>query len=241
MGFQWAWVSKAGIVRNENQDYAGILLHDEFLFAVIADGVSSKEKSGELAAKFTTVLVDRAATLDRPPTGDEVAQWVLDAFHQFRRRETVLASVAFLAACFSHEQINFTVHAGDCRIGVRNEHDQVEWKTPVHSLATAIKQLDDNDLRSHPARNQLTRTFGNKRFKEPEIIQLNHEYVGGAALATDGFWACLPIEAQQNAFNAVWHCDESCEDDTSRLLIRPVEEQSENICFGENLYVRGRI
>jgi serine/threonine protein phosphatase PrpC len=237
MTFHWHWHSQLGSARFENQDYAAIAMHTDFLFAVVADGVFCRPRSGELARQLTHCLIDRAITIDRHPTALEVRHWLSEAFQHLSDPRAPQSSTSFIAACFSPERLLFAVHAGDCRLGVQSESGG-DWKTSVHSLANATRTLTDAELRVHPARNQLTRTFNTKRYSEPELTELGCGYVLGAVLATDGFWAELPIDAQRLAYTPAWQADVTCEDDISRLLIHWEPGQPSRTEASINLHIR---
>lgn len=240
MAFHWNWFSKTGSARSQNQDFAGIAIHEGFLFAVIADGVSSRQGSGELARKLVFFLVNRAIELDHQPSGLEVGQWVVAAFDELKMERKPKISTSFLAACFSRDQLLFAVHAGDCRVGVKDENHGVVWKTSVHSLATATKPLSEAELIRHPVRNQITRSFNTWRLSEFEVTELCCGYGKGAALVTDGFWAGMSAEFQCRTFATPCQFDVACDDDVSRLSIRWEPGGTTGVAAAKNLYVRYR-
>jgi serine/threonine protein phosphatase PrpC len=238
MAFHWNWCSHVGIARPENQDYAGIALGEDFIFAVVADGVFSRPRSGKLAQDLVSTLVDCAAAKNRIPESSDVLQWTEDAFQKLKRDREPKSSTSFLAAVFVREQLLFSVHAGDCRAGVLDSNLDVEWKTPVHSVATAIKTLSEAEICSHPARNQLTRTFGTKRFCIPEVIRLGCDYKNGAILATDGYWAEIPKNLQKIIFSSDRQEKYDFKDDVSRLSIQWDESPTIETAEQENLYTK---
>jgi serine/threonine protein phosphatase PrpC len=220
MTFHWNWCTKAGTSRKENQDYGGIAAHEDFLLAVVTDGVSSRPRSGELARDLVHFLIDRAEKFIGLPTSEQVCQWIKDAFHALKTEQAAKSSTSVVVACFSQEQVLFAVHAGDCRIGVPDDVNGFSWKNQVHSLANGIKELEESELRKHPARSKLTRAFGTKRFVELEVTNLNCFFENGAALVTDGFWAGLPIQEQNCQENPSWKEELNCDDDISRLIVQ---------------------
>lgn len=220
MGFIWHWFTKAGSARQENQDYAGIAQRGDSLFAIIADGVSSCPDSGPLACALTRYLVDLVIANDHPPTSANITCYLKEAFISLKQSCSPNASAAFLAAYFSADKLMYAIHAGDCRIGLQSNEGLITWKTEVHSLANATNPLEEDSLRVHPARNQLTRSFSTRRYKVPDITTLACEYAEGAALATDGFWAGLPVQDQPAACSEDWAGPHDNEDDASRLIIK---------------------
>lgn len=228
MTFHWNWHSKKGRERKENQDFAGIAHGEGFLVAVIADGVFSRPGSGELAKDFVHCLINRAVSTNALPEIQDVFDWVKGTFEELKCETKPKSSISFLVACFSPTHLMFTIHAGDCRAGLASDHSQIVWKNKVHSLATATVALTEEALREHPMRNQLTRTFGTKRFVEPEVTKINSEYAVGAILASDGFWAGLPSRDQHDAFVSDWGIAEASDDDVSRLLIRWADDDPDD-------------
>jgi len=238
MSFNWNWCSSKGRSRPENQDCAGIALGGSFLVAVVADGVFSRPRSGELAKALVSNLVNRVVAREHPPESDEVRQWIEDAFHELKSERAPKSSSSFIVATFARDQLLFTVHAGDCRVGTLTPQSDVYWRTPVHSVATAFQALPESELCVHPARNQLTRTFGTKRCCTPEILDFRCAYPGGAVLATDGYWAELPTEFQKEIFSTAWKDQREFEDDVSRLTINWGALPGKRTNASENLYVR---
>jgi serine/threonine protein phosphatase PrpC len=237
MTFQWNWHSTKGQERTENQDFAGIAHGEDFLIAVIADGVFSRPRSGELAKDFVHCLVNRAVSTNALPEIQDVLEWVKDTFEELKCETKPKSSISFLVACFSPTHLLFTIHAGDCRAGLANDVRQIVWKNKVHSLATATASLTEDALREHPARNQLTRTFGTKRFIEPEVTNINCKYTVGAILASDGFWAGLLQKDQHAALVGEWAVEKASDDDVSRLLIRWANDNRNNGSGTHNLHV----
>lgn len=238
MAFHWDWCSQKGKARTENQDFAGVAYDNRFLFAVIADGVFSRPRSGELAQKLVHRLVDRAIEMDGDVDVQVVKKWIEDVFYELKDEKSAKSSASFLAAGFLEHKLVFVVHAGDCRVGTKNEKKQVVWKNHVHSLATAIEPLSELALCAHPARNQLTRIFSTKRYVEPDITELDHECLDGAVLVSDGFWAGLPMRTHEVAFNTDWTSSEACDDDASRLLIEWKPDLNFENKAAANFYVR---
>jgi serine/threonine protein phosphatase PrpC len=236
MTFHWNWNSTKGRERTENQDFSGIADGEEFLIAVIADGVFSRPGSGELAKDFVQFLVRQAVSINTLPEIQDVLEWVKEAFEELKCETQPKSSISFLVACFSPSHLLFTINAGDCRIGVINDAGQIVWKNNVHSLATATLPLSEDALREHPARNQLTRTFSTKRFVEPEVTHIYCEYPVGAILASDGFWAGLPPKNQHDALVSEGAVETASEDDVSRLLIGRANHCEAGHCT-HNFYV----
>jgi serine/threonine protein phosphatase PrpC len=172
-----------------------------------------------------------------PTESDDVTRWIETAFQQLKEARSPKKSVSFLVAAFKRSQLLFTVHAGDCRAGVKHEAGP-SWKTTVHSLATALQSVTEAELVAHPLRNQLTRVFNNKRYCEPEITELQCECVGGAILVTDGYWAGLPKEDQRINFTSGWQTDAVCDDDVSRLFIEWRSGEPAMRHESHNLYLR---
>lgn len=241
MGFTWTWRTKAGIDRQENQDFAGIAELGNSLLAIISDGVSSRSNSAQLTRALTQHLVDELiANHDRPPTIEDVACYLKNAFTSLKQSCSPNASAAFLVAYFYEDRLMYVLHAGDCRIGVRSNEKKIDWKTEVHSLANAIAPLTEESLRAHPARNQLTRSFSLKRLKAPEVSRLACEYLDGAILATDGFWAGLPLQNQSAAFSEDWQDPSDNQDDISHLIIRWGSSPTPKFEEGSGIYVKRR-
>jgi serine/threonine protein phosphatase PrpC len=112
-----------------------------------------------------------------------------------------------------------TLHAGDCRLGRLTNQGSIRWLTPVHTLANAIQDLDDQALRLAPDRHLLTRSFRGKRFQAPDCVI--HEFDDrdrGLLIASDGFWADLPEDEQLALLQGGPTGRQTCPDDVSCLF-----------------------
>lgn len=128
MGFIWHWFTTAGSARQENQDYAGIAHWENSLFAVIVDGVSSHPESANLARALTQHLVDLVIANARTPTSADITCYVKETFERLKHSGAPDASAAFLAAYFSANKLMYTIHAGDCRIGLQSNERPITWR-----------------------------------------------------------------------------------------------------------------
>ncbi|MDR7009325.1 hypothetical protein [Paraburkholderia strydomiana] len=117
----------------------------------------------------------------------------------------------------------------------------MEWKTPVHSLATALGPVDEKALANAEGINQLTRSFATRRFCEPELQQWHLPIPNSAVLGTDGFWAAMTPTAQSQACGQQGETQMRAEEDSSMLLASPAEAFSINHNGDEpNIYVKLR-
>lgn len=243
------WRSQGKSGSNHNKDCLGILIKKEFSLYIIVDGSSSTPKGGALAQELQHRVVNGLSNFNNP-TSEDVVQLLKD-IHIDVRREFAADSASYLTLLNYSNLESFAVFAGDCRLGLFEEDGTITWITQVHSLANAIRELNEEELVGHSSRPVLTRCFKGKRFQNPDtkIVSLpqNKRFV----IATDGFWASLSPEEQ--IIFCAGGMIENFNDDVSALIIQPPfslsnfeisTDKAENIyqCFvaeSERLSIKG--
>ncbi len=240
MPFTFHWSSSKGRGSANNQDYGGLAIGESYVVAVIVDGVSFRPGSGAVALELSRRVVDKAINSRETPTGEQTLGWLREIHRDVRLLRLASGAAAYLIACFDSNSLVFTIHAGDCRLGLVSACGSVEWQTPIHSLATAVAPIDETLLANAQGRNQLTRSFATRRFCEPEFETWQTEISRAVVLGTDGFWAATTPETQALACRPNGDVPHFSEDeDTSRLLACPSAAFTVHDPDGTpNLYVR---
>ncbi len=191
------WHTQQGSYTPDNRDDYGMIKVQGTTVHILTDGATNGPNSGELARAIVTQLQQRLKNLKQPPSAGTVID-TLKLIHTDLRRKHPADSASYIIALQDKNNSVTTLHAGDCRLGKVDRHGEIHWITAVHSLANATCHLDEHELRPHPDRHLLTRSFRGRRFLEPECntfdIQAEEEFL---LLASDGFWANLSIEDQQ--------------------------------------------
>ena len=178
------WFSRGGNACPDNRDFGGMLSGPEFEFAMVADAAQRGPRGAGLAKAWVCGLLDalgQKTKVSHSQVLDEMQRWHKQIRHDF------LAERASYAALLLHSNGDaWAMACGDCRVGALLD-EQVEWVTPVHTLANPWGQ---EFVRSHaklPARHTLTRCWNAKRFDPPHVVALNAP-CSGFCLSTDGYW-----------------------------------------------------
>lgn len=192
----YAWHSQQGSQTPDNRDFCGIAETQGTTLCVLVDGATSGPRGGELARALVVHLLKSFMHLEEPPSSDKIIE-LLEWAHADLRKGYPADSASYIMALFNGDPSVTTLHAGDCRLGQVLRDGAIRWLTKVHTLATAIEDLEDQELRPHPNRHLLTRAFKGKRFQTPECSSFDLQTVdGGLLLASDGFWADLGEDEQ---------------------------------------------
>lgn len=191
----YRWHSLQGSLTSDNRDVCGIAeLHGTCLF-ILVDGATTGPKGGELAKTLVGHLLESFVSLERPPSCEVLIE-ILHT-HTDLRRQYPADSASYIIALQEDPPSVTTLHAGNCRLGRPSPGGSIQWLTKVHTLANAIDGLADPELRVHPDRHLLTRSFKSRRFDTPECNVFDLQDGGGSLLlASDGFWADLTEDEQ---------------------------------------------
>ena len=235
-GWVHLWHSKQGSFTTDNRDYCGIAKNNSSILYLLIDGISKSPNGGEFAKEFVHLFLDIFVGSDELQS-ENTLQSILKKVHETLRRKFPADSASYILALHNGDSM-VTLHAGDCRLGTITNDGRINWLTPVHTLANAIIFLTDNELRLHPDRHTLTRSFKAKRF-EPGIV--NHFPLlasDSLILASDGFWAELD-ETEQIVFSNKGVVDKiGTFDDISSLLLTRVPES--NTAVKTRIYFENR-
>jgi serine/threonine protein phosphatase PrpC len=221
----YLWQSRGGTLAPDNRDYCGIAEAYGTNLCILADGATGTPHSGELARALVCHFLESFKRTQQSLTS-EGAITLLKQAHGDLRRQYPADSASYIVAFKTDDPIINTIHAGDCRLG-RVTQNRIQWLTPVHTLATAIQNLEDHVLRADPNRYLLTRSFKGRRFQEPECnihkLDDKHEVM---VLASDGFWADLEESKQLDLLSESPLEMKAFSDDTSCLRWSFFETQS---------------
>lgn len=237
MPVQFQWYTRGNPTTNINQDYGGVVEYDEAMVAIVADGISRKPDSGKLAEALVNLLVNRAGVVRDLPNPEEISQWLAEATISLRTAKLALnASVSYLVAGLKNGNLSYIVYAGDCRIGQYLPNKKIAWLNSIHSVATAISPIPDEQLIIVMGRNILTRAFTCRRHRAPTTEKWSDPMRGTFVIGTDGFWALTPVEEQVKSIELVGECNFQAADDVSRLVINPYYQKDPELNPGENFF-----
>lgn len=194
------WLTQTGTLTPDNRDAFAHIERAHASFYLIADGSSSHPLSGKLAAELLTALAEGFSQL--PVAALSPAQLAAELLQLIARSHVALcdahpqAACSYLALCLLDDAA-FSIHEGDCCLGLLGADGKISWLSPAHCAANWRGNLPHAELAQMQSRHRLTRCFSRKRASSPEI---NHWPPGANQhwlLATDGFWAGLSDQQQQ--------------------------------------------
>lgn len=190
------WHSQQGSLTADNRDFCGITEITGASICTLVDGSTSSPKGGELAKNLVQNLQRKFMKLDNVPSSVTVLDFLKCAQIDLRKQFPA-DSASYIIAIQDNDRSVTTIHAGDCRLGRITQSGTIQWLTKVHTLANAIHDISDHELRSHPNRHQVSRSFRGSKFMSPEcnVFDLQHSD-SGLLLASDGFWANLSEDEQ---------------------------------------------
>lgn len=197
------WHSQQGSLTADNRDFCGIAEITGASICTLVDGSTSSPKGGELARNLVHNLLKKFMKLDSVPSSVIMLDF-LKCAHVDLRRQHPADSASYIIAIQDNDRSVTTIHAGDCRLGRITQSGTIQWLTKVHTLANAIHDISDHELRSHPNRHQVSRSFRGRRFMSPECNVFDLQYSdSGLLLASDGFWANLSEDEQLKRLRGV--------------------------------------
>jgi len=192
MSFNFKWYSHSGSITDDNRDFCGVKLNQEYNLYIIVDGTTCSPNSGEFARE----IVKKILKIDTTPLTQNSLSQNLKQIHTKLRFKYITDSASFLLVIQYPNGRLITYHSGDCLVGKHSNGSQIEWLISPHTLANAITSKRTHDLANDPLRHQLTRSFRARRFIEPEFNTIQLSPSDQFLLASDGFWAELSTEAQ---------------------------------------------
>lgn len=186
MDFELAHYSDVGR-RPNNEDFFGISLSGDGLFAIVADGVGGSE-NGEVASRLAV------KSLIREVQSSKVDEEVLaDAI--MRANEAIcsadISGMTTVAAVWADHDSCVAAHVGDSRI-YHFRDGRILFQSEDHSkvqLAVLLGELPPEALRNHKTRNQIFRALGEKSdISLADTTELVLCAGDRLLICSDGFW-----------------------------------------------------
>lgn len=204
MTYGWQWTSKQGESRIENRDTCGVFISKTYTFAVVVDASSKGSRGINFNQIWVSGLLNSLPY--QLPTVEGVISAMRNAHSLLREARLFTERACYVAILLPHTSVTPTAFiCGDCSVGMKSYHDELQWLTPTHTLA----RFCDNALLEESGVNPniVTRTLNARRFDAPFVISLPPPNHGDWVLATDGF---------RDSFQ---HGLISCVDDSSCLIL----------------------
>lgn len=213
------WYSRKGQGRKQNCDVAGVIVKQNYLFAVVADAA---ENSGRASAEYVYTWIKQL--IDNISISEEINQNIVlekmqDAYlcirQQFLKEK---ACYCALLIDFSKSDV-IAYSCGDCRVGWQYGDECIRWFSVVHSIANWKGEEFSEKHAASPNRHIVTKSLNAKRFNFPDMVGGTYKKNVSWILATDGYW----VDHQMQAI-----LSENLIDDSSVLNIL-VEESGSTI------------
>lgn len=195
--------TQAGRHTADNRDAFAHTAHANASLYLIAYGSSSHPRSGELAHALLNDLTQGFGQLPTQELNAELLagalQQIITSRHQTLRSDFPLGACSYLLLCLLRDAA-FTIHEGDCCLGVIDQDGEINWLSAVHCAPNWQGDLTPAQIAQDSSPHSLPRCFSARRTSNPDInfwpARPNQHWF----LASDGFWAGLCPQTQQIFF-----------------------------------------
>ena len=187
-----------GMVRKQNQDtFRWTKLNDSQFLAVVCDGMGGA-KSGDVASKLASEVFEADISQSVEPDMDQqsIVKMLVDGVRSANRAvyEQSLVSPDFkgmgttLVAVFLQGSAAYIINVGDSRCYYLSEGEvsQVTEDHSVVGLMVARGQISEEEARTHPNKNLITRAVGTEPDVECDCFYLGLDQGEYLLLCSDG-------------------------------------------------------
>ena len=187
-----------GMVRKQNQDtFRWTKLNDSQFLAVVCDGMGGA-KSGDVASKLASEVFEADISQSVEPDMDQqsIVKMLVDGVKSANRAvyEQSLVSPDFkgmgttLVAVFLQGSAAYIINVGDSRCYYLSEGEvsQVTEDHSVVGLMVARGQISEEEARTHPNKNLITRAVGTEPDVECDCFYLGLDQGEDLVLCSDG-------------------------------------------------------
>ncbi len=196
--------SDRGKVRKKNEDYYGIfepeteeLMKERGVLAIVSDGMGGHFSGGE-ASRLTVEVMSEAYFDEKGGDPAELLNAALrranrEVFHQVGEGRDGLAGTTCTAVVFFPDRL-IIAHAGDSRAYLVRE-GTIEQLTYDHSVVGEMFRqgmLDEEEARTHPRRNVITKAIGLREEVSPDVSSSTSFEKGDiVVICSDGLFSML--------------------------------------------------
>lgn len=239
MIFRAQWLTSKGTITDDNRDYCAVALRGSEALYVVVDGSTQGDQSGALAETFVRALADRFIAEPLLGSADDILGFLAALCEDFKALYPA-GRLSFLIVLDLGGSSVYALHAGDCRLGRIDVDDGITWLSRVHTLANAVEDIGEEQLRAHVDRHVLARSFRPGRPCEVEVRQYSLMANDRLIIATDGYWADLDHPQKSGFIDKSFVPTAPHRDDVSCLLLSRLPEGSDEEAFyqgAENFYL----
>lgn len=207
-------ISHVGRVRSNNED--SFAERPEMGLYAVADGMGGAH-AGELASRIAVdTLVDRIGQAGSEAGLSELAEAVVQANRAVRSeaedRPELAGMGTTVVAVLADAGRAFVVNVGDSRAYLARD-GTLELVTSDHSWVNEVGRglgLTDDQLRTHPYRNVLTKAVGAEDELEPQRIQIEFRPGDTLLLCSDGLHGVAGEETLRRILTGPASLEDKC-------------------------------
>lgn len=204
------WISRQGRRTRSNNDAAAVGQKDHYLLAMLVDA-AEKGDGQALARHWAQTIVRNALATNKPPSTASLLDIMRVEQHKLRHQHLhAVASYCCALIDLRLQQLHL-LHVGDCRAGIRQNGDHINWLTRPHDLSQQ-PIWPASYTQASQYRHILTRSLNAKHFYTPECQTIPFPADASLVLCSDGYW----YEHRQLGVAL-----RKVEDDTSILALQP--------------------
>lgn len=188
--------SQRGTAHTSNRDYISCFDYDDSILVLLIDIATISPLEGDSFIDLFNELICRTVTHDHLQS----KELFLDSIEQIVNKLKCSFKIGVASMITVHIPINsvtvwgYTV--GDARFGKIRNNDII-WLTNVHTGANPLGEIFTEEMKILPERRLLTRALNMRKSFEPDYFELDNTEALPIVIASDGFWADLPLEDQK--------------------------------------------
>lgn len=196
--------------RPENQDDLGFLDTPLGFLFVLCDGMGGGP-GGKAASFIVKQTIAKSLSVGNSLTSP--IQALTDAFCKAQEAldekmvedPTLRGMGSTAVAVLINKDSAFVAHAGDSRCYYLSE-GRMKWRSTDHSLVSELvqnKALTEEQARTSPQSNIITRALGATKNHTPDIKEISYQKGDRFILCTDGVWGSMPAPQLLQKFNQI--------------------------------------
>lgn len=217
-----------GKLRDHNEDNGDVLIKEERVLAVVADGMGGA-KAGEEASALAVQTIQKAWEEYEPSTSEAEERWLEETVLQANRTIFEFAQAhpeckgmgTTIVAALCHPNYFIIANVGDSR-GYLVGEGAITQITEDHSLVNELVkagQLSEEDAVHHPRKNVLMRAVGTDLKTQVDLYRQDWQPYHSLLLCSDGLSNLVTSDDMLSIINS----EISFEDKADELIRRAIE------------------
>lgn len=211
-----------GLKRRNNEDAYFVIPEDKVY--MIADGLGGYN-SGEVASRQTvSLLADRIKEnpIAQVQGTENIRDYLVNAIKEVNKKIWVMAAsneeyknmATTLVLVYIHRKQAYIANVGDSRAYLFRKSELVQLTEDHSIVAEMVKagQIEKEEARRHPERNQITRAIGAEETVIPNIYEVRIEKDDMILLCTDGLYGELSDDKIVDILKRSENMSEACTD-----------------------------